>query len=155
MADTDIGWVHADAIRALLDAATAYDSYVGEVTAADDDLTYPHYIIWPPPSSRPRTTLNGYGGEATTRTQVTAVGRDVREVLAALDRAGAALHRKRPVISGRRCGLITQTPEIPDPPQPDRTETARTLPDGRPVFVSFLQFSLFSAPVDADPDEGS
>jgi hypothetical protein len=153
VADTDIAWAHADAIKAMVEAATDYPIFMGEVTAPDDQLEYPYLILWPPPASRPTTTLAGYGGEATTRTQITAAGRDVREVLAALDRVGAALHRRRPTIPGRRCGLITQTPEIPDPPQPDRDETARTLPDGRPVFISFLQFSLFSAPAIAD--EGS
>lgn len=153
MADADVAWAHADALKEMLDAATPYTTYIGEVTTPDDEIEFPHYILWPPPASRPTTTLNGYGGEATTRTQLTAAGRDVREVLAALDRAGAALHRKRPTIAGRKCGLITQQPEIPDPPQPDRDETARALTDGRPVFISFLQFSLFSSPESVD--EGS
>ncbi|MDG4792010.1 hypothetical protein O7626_40050 [Micromonospora sp. WMMD1102] len=144
MADADVGWAHAAAIGALLDTTT-YPVYIGEVDTADDDLTYPHLVCWPPPASRPTTTLAGYGGEASTTTQITAAGRDVREVLAALDRASAALHRRRPAIAGRRCSLITQIPAA-EPPQPERDPDVST-PE-RPVFFSFIQVSLTSSPVE-------
>lgn len=143
MADSDVGWLHADAIRQLLDARTPYPVFLGEVTAEDDGLEWPYLVVWPPPVNRAVLTLAGYGGEATTTTQVTASGRDVREVLVALDRTSAALHRRRPAIPGRKCGLITQRDDAPPPPQPDRQEEAR-LADGRPVFFSFAQFTLFS-----------
>lgn len=142
MADSDIGWAHAAAIAALLEPLP-YPVYMGEVTDADDALTYPYVVIWPPPATRQTVTLAGYGGEATTTTQITASGRNVREVITALDRVSAALHRKRPTIVGRRCGLITQVEGAAGPPQPDRDEQVRT-EDGRPVFFSFHQFTLHS-----------
>ena len=154
MADTDIGWAHAEAIAALLEPLP-YDIYIGEVTGSDpgsdepDELVLPYLVLWPPPATRPTITLNGYGGEASTVTQITAAGRDVREVLAALDRASARLHRRRPIIPGRRCGLISFVEGAAVPPQPERDEQVRT-PEGRPVFFSFLQFSLYSSPRSLD-----
>lgn len=156
MADTDVGWAHAEAIQAMLEAVTPYPVYIGEVTAPDPDsgepdaLEYPYLVIWPPPGTRPVITLNGYGGEATTTTQITAAGTSVREVITALDRASAALHRRRPVIAGRRCGLISQVP-ADEPPQPQRDPAVST--PKRPIFFSYIQVSLFSAPTEP-PDLG-
>lgn len=141
MADTDVGWAHAEAIEAMLEPLP-YLLFIGEVTAADEDLTFPYLVLWPPPATRHAATLNGYGGEATTTTQITAAGRDVREVITALDRASALLHRRRPTIPGRRCGLITQQLDAAGPPQPQRDEQVST-PE-RPIFFSFLNFTLYS-----------
>jgi hypothetical protein len=150
VADTDVGWAHAEAISGMLETATAYPVYVGEVTADDDELAYPYLVAWPPSATRPTTTLAGYGGEATTTTQITASGRDVREVITALDRASAALHRRRPVITGRRCSLISQVP-ADAPPQPERDPEVST-PE-RPIYFSFIQVTLTSSPTEA-PDGG-
>jgi hypothetical protein len=152
VADTDVGWAHADAIGGMLETVTSYPVYIGEVTADDDELEYPYLVLWPPPATRPTTTLAGYGGEATTTTQITAAGRDAREVITALDRASAALHRRRPVIAGRRCSLISQVPAV-EPPQPERDPDVST-PE-RPVFFSFIQVSLTSSPVEALDPGGS
>ncbi len=127
----------------MLETTTPYTVYIGEVDAENDEVEYPHLVCWPPPAVRPSITLAGYGGEATTTTQITAAGRDVREVITALDRASAALHRRRPVIAGRRCSLITQVPAA-EPPQPERDPDVST-PE-RPVFYSFIHVSLFSSP---------
>lgn len=145
MADTDIGWAHASAIQVMLGSTTPYPSYIAEVDAPDGDLEYPHYVLWPPPAFRPTTTLAGYGGEATTTIQITAAGRDTREVITALDRASAALHRRRPVVAGRRCSLISQIPAA-EPPQPERDPEVST-PE-RPVFYSFIHVSFNSAPLE-------
>lgn len=136
---------HAAAIHDLATAGVPADwqTHLGEVTVPDADLTYPHLIVWPPPATRPVTTLAGYAGEITTTTQVTAVGRTHDEVLAALDRVGQALHRRRPVIDGRECGLITH---VASGAVPQRSESLRT-PEGRPTWYSFALFSLFSSPV--------
>jgi hypothetical protein len=150
VADADVGWAHASAIHTMLTAATPYDVYIGDVTVPDDELEFPYLVVWPPPGTRPTITLNGYGGEATTRTQVTGAGRTVREVLAVLDRASAALHRRRPTIPGRACSLMRQVPGTADVPQPRRDPKARTR-DGLPILSSFLQFSLFSSPAPEEP----
>lgn len=151
MADADVGWLHAQAIHGLLVGATPYPVYLGEVTTPDEEIEYPYLVAWPPPATRPTITLAGYGGEATTTTQVTASGRDVRETITAMDRASAALHRRRPVIAGRKCGLIRHLPDAAGPPQPTRDPQLYT--PARPVFFTFAQFALMSSPLDA-PDPG-
>lgn len=143
MADTDIGWMHAEGLAALL-APLPCTLYIGEVTDADEDLTFPYLVLWPPPASRPTTTLNGYGGEATTVTQLTASGASPREAITALDRAAALLHRRRPTIPGRRCSLISYTEGAAGPPQPQPDPQART-PDGQPIYVTFALFTLHSS----------
>jgi hypothetical protein len=143
MADSDIAWAHADAIHSMLTAAVAgWNIYLDEPIPDSADR---YLKIWPPPVVRPVTTLAGYGGEGRTTTQVTAAGRSIREVITALDRCGAALHRRRPTIVGRRCSLISQAQDVPDTPRPD--PDVRTA-DGQPILFSFLSFSLFSAPAD-------
>jgi hypothetical protein len=147
----DVSRLHHKAILDLLSPAIVplqvdgrYRIYSGEVTDDEDSIAYPYLVVWPPPVHRPVNTMAGYDGAATTTTQVTAAGTTVDEVLAALDRAAAALHRRRPAILGRITGLVSQVPSA-TPPQPDRDDSVR-LPDGRPVFMSFLQFSLYSTP---------
>ncbi|MCG5464227.1 hypothetical protein MED01_002392 [Micromonospora sp. MED01] len=148
MADTDVGWAHAEGLAALLEGLP-YRLFIGEVTDAGGPLEYPHLILWPPPATRPTVTLNGYAGEVTTTTQITAVGRDPREAITALDRASALLHRRRPTIEGRRCSVITSEPGAAGPPQPQRDEQART-PDGHPPYFTFAQFTLHSSPRSPD-----
>lgn len=148
MADTDVGWAHAAAIKNMVEAAvTGWTVYLDEEIP---DTAVRYLKVWPPPGERPTITLNGYGGDARTRTQITAAALTEREVITALDRAGAALHRRRPSITGRVCGLITQVPEIPAPPAPEKDPNVRTQ-DGHPIFFSFLQFTLFSSPAPEEP----
>lgn len=139
---------HAEAFAAMIRGRTAtegYQLFVARVTVPDDQLTYPYYVVWPPPVARSINTQAGYDGHVTSTIQLTAVGRTEAEVLAALDRAAAGVHRRRPVIEGRRCSLITQVGQG-SPPSPDRDDTVRTS-DGQPVFFSFLQFAFMSTPV--------
>lgn len=145
MADSDVGRAHANAIHAMLAGAVTYGVYLGRPNIPDTALEWPYLIVWPPPASRPTVTMAGYGGEATTTTQVTAAGRNVDETITAIDRASAALHRQRPTIVGRRCGLISQLPDVPGPPSPDRDDQTGT-PDYN-VYTTFAQFSLYSAPI--------
>lgn len=148
---TDVSRQHADAIADLANAALApiqvagrYRVYVGEVTTAETEMVYPYVVVWPAPAMRPTNTSNGYDGAATTTTQITAAGNSVDEVLAALDRVAAGLHRRRPLIPGRQCSPLTQVPGS-QPPQPERDDQVTT-PTGRPVFFSFALFSLYSTP---------
>lgn len=146
---TDVSREHAAAVTAMIRVAIAgeaqggrYKVYEGEVTDDEADVKYPYLIVWPPPVMRPTNTLAGYDGCATSTIQVTAAGSSPDEVLAALDRAAAALHRRRPQITGRVCAPITQVPGAV-PPQPQRDDQVNT-PAGRPVFFSFALFSLYS-----------
>lgn len=147
----DVSRQHAKAIADLINTAVAqqqtggrYTVYIGEVTTAEASISYPYLTVWPSPGFRPTNTQAGYDGALTTTTQITATGRSVDEVLAALDRAAAALHRRRPDIPGRRCSPITQVPGAA-PPQPVRDDLVHT-PDGRPIFFSYNLFTLYSTP---------
>lgn len=146
MANTDIGRMHAEALQRML-SDLPYPIYVGEVTDGQPD--YPYLVLWPPPANRQTLLMNGYSGEATTVTQITAAGRDVWEVITALDRVSAKLHRRRPEIPGRRCGLVGQVDDAAPPPQPQRDEQVST-PE-RPVFFSFLHFRLHSTAASQEP----
>lgn len=149
MTISDPSRAHAHALYDLLTAAlsgppTGYQLYFGGVTATDADLTFPYLIVWPPPGARTQINLAGTMSALVTTIQVTAVGRDVDEVLAALDRAATALQGVRPALPGRRCGQIHQPPDYIPPPvtQSDTTRTS----DGRPVYRGVAQYRLTSTP---------
>lgn len=137
----DVSRAHAAAIRDLL-APLPYTVYLGEVTDPDDALTFPYLVVWPPPANLPTNTLNGYDSQATTTTQITVAGTSVDEVLAALDRAAAQLHRVRPTVTGRKCAPLRQIPGA-GPPQPLRDPQVRTT-DGRPIYHSIALYELHS-----------
>lgn len=137
----DVSRAHATAIKDLL-AALPYTVYLGEVTDPEDTIGYPYLVVWPPPADRPSNTLAGYDSQATTLTQVTAAGTTVDEVLAALDRVAALLHRQRPTVAGRRCTPLRQIPGA-GPPQPLRDPRVRTV-DGRPIYHSIALYELHS-----------
>ncbi|WP_189041038.1 hypothetical protein [Micromonospora sonchi] len=138
---------HVEAIADLLRAGTAFDVHVGEPEPPDDELTYPHYVVWGAPGSPALQRLSGDGGEVWTRTQITCVGLTVLDVIGAADRARRALHRKRPTIPGRRCGDIEQDPEAAvAPPVPDPSVKS---PPGRQVYITALFFLLHSSPLTA------
>jgi hypothetical protein len=144
IAATDIARLHAQAIADRLTTALAtegYPVYVGEVTTPEDAITYPYLVIWPAPAARPVVTMAGHAGQASTTIQVTAAAAFVADVLAALDRAGNALHRWTPTIAGRLCAPVTQDPNQVPPPIPDpRVKTTA----GRPVYISSIVVTLYS-----------
>lgn len=134
---------HPTAIYDLLANGVDFDVHLGEVLPPDDELTFPYLVVWMAPAGRPVTTMNGYASEVTTVTRITAAGREPREVLAALDRASAVLHRVIPTIPGRRCSPITQDPTGGPPVDVEKDPQVRTA-DGRPVFYAPLRFALMS-----------
>jgi hypothetical protein len=141
----DVSWAHAEAIQGLLDALP-YTVYLGEVTDSDDDITYPYLVVWPPPATSGRENLTGNLLRATTRTQISVIGQDVHETLAALDRAGQLLNSKRPVVAGRVCTQLELT-ATSGPPEPN--STVRTTPGGKPTHRAFAIYSLTSLPAPA------
>ncbi|QKW15381.1 hypothetical protein [Verrucosispora sp. NA02020] len=136
---------HAEAIEAMLRAGTAHEVHMGAPEVPDDELTYPHYIVWPPPATPGLQRLAGDGGDVWTRTQITCVALTPLDVIGAADRARRALHRRRPTIAGRLCGDIEQDPEASvAPPVPDPTPRST---DGRQVYTTALLFLLHSSPL--------
>lgn len=138
---TDPSRAHALAIEALIDVAVEYTLYRGKVTDPDSGLTYPYLISWPGRAPRTLDRLAGTGHSLTSTTQITAVGRDVDEVLAALDRVSAAVTGVTPQIPGRNCGRIS---DISPPDQvPEKSDVSQT-PEGAPVYRAFGLFQLMS-----------
>lgn len=141
--------LHAQAIIDRLREATAYTVYVDEV--ADDVPTYPYLVVWPVPGLRPADRLRGYGGEITTRIQVTVAAETGIDLVGAADRATGVLHRWRPSIEGRVCGYVEQdqdvVPGTPTPtPVPLIDPKYRSL-SGRKVIYTPMFFTLFSSPI--------
>lgn len=139
--DTDVGYAHAEALRLLLDVLP-YAVYLGKVTETDSELRYPYLVVWPPPPLRTGQNLTGTLLSATTRTQVSAIGQDVRETLTALDRVDARLQANRPVVLGRSCGLFSQV-AVSGSPAPN--PSVRT-PDGQPTHLAWAIYALTSIP---------
>lgn len=124
----------------LTGAPTNYQMYVGKVTRPDGALTNPYFVLWPGIGRRDQVNLPGTLSDLTTTTQITAVGRDVDDVLALLDRAAELLQGKRPVIAGRLPGMFRQ---VSDNPYIRPTENVRG-PDGQACYQGVAQFELNS-----------
>lgn len=141
---TDVSRAHGRAIYDLLaplsGAPCNYQRYFAKVDVGDDALRYPYLIVWAQPGTRGQINMAGNVYDLTTVTQITAVGQDDDEVLAALDQAGALLQGIRPAIDGRLPGQIRQIPTS----QPVReTDQART-PAGQPYYMAIALYSLNS-----------
>lgn len=139
----DVSLDHAQGLVDLLAPLTGdpwnYQTFVGKVTVTDDELNYPYLIVWPAPATRDQVNLSGNLYDATTITQLTAVGRDTDEAVAVLDQAAALLQGVRPTVPGRLPGLIRQVGALP----PRETDQSRT-PDGQPYLLAVALFSLNS-----------
>lgn len=135
----DLAHPHTEAVAALL-GATNYPTYVAEVTGDDATRVYPYLVLWPFPGSVAWADLGCTPTEYLFRFQVTAVGRDRRETLAALDRARAELVAVSPTITGRNCGLISQDDGENLPVSTD--PAVRDPATGRPVFFTVARFGL-------------
>ncbi|MFI1194083.1 hypothetical protein ACH4T9_12610 [Micromonospora sp. NPDC020750] len=135
---------HAQAVAAMLRTGTAFQVHEGDVNIPDDELTWPHYVVWGAAGNPSVVRLAGDGGEVWTRTQITCVGLSPLDVLGAADRARRVLHRKRPTITGRRCGDIEQDPGSPGPPAVDPNVKS---PDGRRIYFTPIFFTLHSSPI--------
>lgn len=137
---------HAQVIATMLRAGTAFDVHEGDVNVPDDELSYPHFVVWGAPASPLSERMRGDGGEVWTRTQITCVALTPNDVLGAADRARRALHRKRPTIVGRRCGDVEVEATAGTPPQVDPTVKS---PEGRRIYFTPIFATLHSSPLTA------
>lgn len=133
---------HSAALAAMLRTGTGFPAYEGG-PPSDEEVEYPHYVVWGTPAQPLSERIRGDAGEVWTRTQVTCVGLTTTDVLGAADRARRAVHRRRPVIAGRRCGDAELEPGVPPAPQPDPNVRS---PDGRLAYFTPLFFTLHSSP---------
>lgn len=129
-----------DLVRAGLPETV--DVYIANVDKADDDITYPYVVMWPPPPRRHIESLAGYGGSLSTRTQITGAGTTVDEVLAVLDRAAEALHGVVPTIVGRSCGRIEVSED--EQPPPILVDPTHKTAQGRSIYTGVLFVHLYS-----------
>jgi hypothetical protein len=149
-AATDTSRAHTraiyDLLKPLTDLPTRYQRFFAKVDVPDSELKYPHLIVWATPGVSTMLNFTGNLSSRATVTQITAVGRDEDEVLAALDRADNLLQGVRPNIPGRLPGLIDN---IPAGQAITPNETLRTSPDGAPTYRGIALYALQSTPAPA------
>lgn len=141
---TDVSRLFSRAVEAMIQAALpGRDVYYGRVTKEPPELTFPYIVVWVIPASRRRANLTGTIASPDSRVQLTGVGRDPDEVTWVLDRAGEALHGKRPDLGEDwRSGLIW---EMPIQQAVTKNEDLWTL-DGSPTYRGVTMFRLSSEP---------
>jgi hypothetical protein len=145
----DISRLFGRAVQTMLQDALPIDTdvFYGKVTKADSQLTFPYVVVWLSPSTLVRANLTGTIASPDSRLQITGVGRDEDEVASVLDRAGTALHGKRPTINGYRPGLMWQVPaEIPIVKNEDLWT-----PQGTPTYRGVSMFRLSCEPAPDGP----
>lgn len=141
---TDISRLFGRAAEAMVQATLpGKDVYYGRVTKEPPALSFPYVVVWVIPSMRRRANLTGTIASPDSRVQLTGVGRDPDEVTWVLDRAGGALHGKRPDLGEDwRPGLIW---EMPIEQAITKNEDLWTV-DGSPTFRGVTMFRLTSEP---------
>jgi len=116
--------------------------HYGGVKVSDDQLTYPYLVQWPVAALGVPENLAGNLIPAVNEVRWVACGQDVDEVLTALDRLGAALRGKRPVIDGWRCNQIREIPTM----QPI-SENTEILFNGRPTYRGWAHYRMGAEPM--------
>ncbi|HEX8343495.1 MAG TPA: hypothetical protein VF657_01950 [Actinoplanes sp.] len=138
--------LHADGIAVLLRARLdelGCDFPVYRDGRIPATPSYPYYVVWGSAGTpyAPADRLAGYGGEVTSTHQITAAGLSVDDVIGAVGRARFALHRRRPVVPGRRGGELTHD-GTPGRPVPDPQREA----GGQQVLALPMFFRLTTSP---------
>lgn len=125
--------------------ATGYPVELGAPKTPDSQVTYPHLVLWLPPLRHAGPDLEPASTALSAVIQVTAVGRDQDEVLAACDRAAAQLAHRRPVVDQLDCAPLDPVPlDMPVAEDPK----VRTR-DGRPIYFAPTQYRVYATPTSA------
>lgn len=134
----------ADGFDALgLRADGAYRVYESRV-AGDVALICPYFVLHPGAGYRTSERITGRSDRFDQDVQVTVVGRNQTEVLAAADAACEVLLDRRPAVAGRATWRIRQIPGTPPVPVVDRTVLDPAT--GEPVLYLPLLFGVASTP---------
>lgn len=144
----EISRLFGRAVEAMVKAAlpAGLDVYYGRVTKEPPDLILPYVVVWVIPAMRRRANLTGTITSPDSRVQLTGVGTSPDEVSWILDRAGDALHGKRPNLGDDwHCGLIW---EMPIEQAVTKNEDLWTA-NGSPTYRAVSMFRLTSEPVPA------
>lgn len=133
--------LHAEAVKALLEA-TNFTVYLSSAEIPDQP-EWPHLVAWgaagDPIAADER--MAGYAGAVITRHHITIAALTAMDAIGAAARVRRLLHRKRPAISGRRCGDMTHLPGPPAIPVVDPDVTG---PHGQRIHVLHVIYTLTS-----------
>lgn len=145
--DLEPSRLHAAALVTLAESGlaaigSALTCYLDDVP---DDPALPYAVFWSAPATpvAAAARMRGWAQEVETVTQATVAALSVLDVLGAVDRLALVLHRRRPIIPGRRCGDV----EMEDVRglRPDRDPVPT--PEGRPVWTAPVVFRFQSSPI--------
>lgn len=133
--------LHCQAVQVMLQPS-GFPVYLGELEIPDSP-PFPYLVAWsaagePIPGDERNA---GYSGAISTRHQITIAGLAPLDVIGAAARVRGLLHRRRPVIAGRRCGDMAQEPGPQAVPVVDSTVAG---PHGQRIYVAYSFFSLSS-----------
>lgn len=132
--------LHAVAVRNLLEP-TGYPVYLG-ANEIPDEPPFPYLVAWCVPGEPfGPERMAGHDGAVITRHQITIAALAPLDVVGAAARCRRLLHRKRPVIAGRRCGDMTHQSGVPTVPTVDPTVHG---PQGQSIYVAYLAYTLTS-----------
>lgn len=131
------------AVKAMVVAQVpTWQYHYGGVQIPNEGLQFPHIVQWPVPARGDIANLGGNLIPKINDVRFVVVGKDVDEVLYALDQVSTALIGKRPVIDGWGCNFIREIP-IDQPVSEDKA----TLFNGRPTYMGWAQYRMGAEPV--------
>lgn len=130
------------AVKAMVQARVTWQYHYGGVQIPDDQLQYPYIVQWPVPAAGLIVNLAGNLIPAVNDARFVACGKDVDEVLWALDEIGTALNGQRPVIDGWACGFLRALPGETAPV----SENKEILFNGRPTYRGWAHYRMTAEP---------
>lgn len=132
-----------DAIRAMVEARVpAWQIHYGGIQVPDDQIQYPYLVQWPVPATGVIANLAGNLIPAVNDTRFVACGKDVDEVLWALDEINTALLGQRPAIEGWSCGFLRALADASAPV----AENKEVLFNGRPTYRGWAMYRMSAEP---------
>lgn len=127
---------HYAAVRALLpSSAKVYNGVV------PDNPSYPYVVIWGDTGTEDTESLDDSPTTLTLKVYATVAGLTFDSAAVMVKIVRAALNRRRPVVAGRSCGPLMQSPQMPI--QADLSVTVTGY--GHP-FYAVDQYDLTSDP---------
>jgi hypothetical protein len=120
---------HVAAVKSMLEdgatalGITASGAYTAYLTRVDGDVApiYPYWVLHPDPGIRSAERITAAPDRLDQTLQITSVGRDYDEVMAAVETALELLLNRRPAVPGRSTWRLRQLSGTPERPLVDRT----------------------------------
>lgn len=127
---------HYAAVRGMIPSSAAV--YPGVVP---DNPTYPYVVIWGDPGKEDSEALSDDPSTLTLKIYATVAGLTFDSAATMLKIVRGALNRKRPSVSGRSVGPLTQSPQ-----QPIQADTNVAIAGYGHPFYAVDQYTLISDP---------